>query len=100
MRLRRWKGCLWRDLDERIAELQRTREELQTVTAGGSRTIPEVQNFAKMRLRRTASDHSQPFLGIKWVIIPKDSSDLWHFIFTSRAKKVINFSVYTVTWGP
>ena len=29
------------------------------VAAGGSQTIPEVQNFAKRRLRRTASDHSQ-----------------------------------------
>ena len=29
------------------------------VTAGGFRTITEVHNFAKRRLRRTASDHSQ-----------------------------------------
>ena len=39
LRLRRWKGCLWIDLDERIVESQRTREESQPVTAGGSRTI-------------------------------------------------------------
>ena len=34
-------------------------------TDGGSWTIPEVQNFAKRRLRRTESDNSQPFLGMK-----------------------------------
>ena len=47
MRLRRWKGCLRIDLDERIAESQKTREESQTVIAGGSWRIPEAQNFAK-----------------------------------------------------
>eukprot|EP00966_Prymnesium_polylepis_P175157 4053044-Prymnesium_polylepis.1 len=38
LRLRRWKGCLHVriDLDERIAEPQKNREEPQTVIAGGS----------------------------------------------------------------
>ena len=35
-----------------------------------------------------------------YVLTPKNSSDLGHFIFTSRAKKVQNFSVCTVTGGP
>ncbi len=39
------------------------------MTNGGSRTIPEVQNFAKRRLRRTASDHSQSLLRVKKKII-------------------------------
>ena len=34
-------------------------------------------------LRRTASDHSQPLLGMKWVVIPKNSSDLGHYFLTS-----------------
>ena len=41
-----------------------TREESQTVTAGSPLRIPEVQNFAKKRPRRTVSDHSQPLLGL------------------------------------
>jgi len=43
LRLRRWKGCVWIDLDERVAGLQRTRVGLQAVIAGGSWRIPEVQ---------------------------------------------------------
>ena len=83
LRLGRREGCLWIDLDERVVDSQKTREDSQTVVVGGSRTIPEVQNFAKRRLRRTASDNSQSFFGMKWVIIPKNSSDLGHYFLPS-----------------
>ena len=72
----RWKGCLWIDLDERVVDSQNTREDSQTVVVGGSRTIPAVHNFAKTRLRRTASDHSQSFFGMNWLTIQRNSSDL------------------------
>ena len=83
LRLGRREGCLWIDLDERIVASQKFHVASQLVTAGGSRTIPEVQNFAKRRLRRTASDNSQSFFGMKWVIIPKNSSDLGHYFLPS-----------------
>ena len=41
LRLRWSKGCLWIDLDERVVDSQKSREESQLVTAGGSRMIPE-----------------------------------------------------------
>ena len=79
-----------------MVEVSRTWCLLITCKTPGSRTVAncdrwwlpgdfkEVQNLAKTRLRRTISDHSQPVLGMKRVITPKNSSDLGHFILTSR----------------
>ena len=76
------KGCLWIDLDERIRRETFPSEGDKVPAAGGVWTILEVQNFAKKRLRRTTSDHSQSIFGMNWVIIQKNSSDLGHFILT------------------
>ena len=59
--LYRWKWCLCIDLNERIVASEENRVASETLTAGGSQSIPEVHFFAKTRLRRTASDHSQHF---------------------------------------
>ena len=83
LRLRWSKGCLWIDLDERAVASQRSHVASQTVTAGGFRTISEVQNIAKRRLRRTECDISQPFLGMKSGHNSEKSSDLGHSILTS-----------------
>ena len=64
------------------------------MTAGGSQTILDTQNFAKTRLWRGANDHSQSRIGMNWVIIQKNSSDLGHFILTSRR---VEMSVYLHT---
>ena len=45
LRLRRWKGCLWIDLDERIVASQKSHVASQTVTAGGFRTISETARY-------------------------------------------------------
>ena len=58
-------GCVWIDLDERIVVTQKTRVVKQTMVVGGSWMIPEVHIFAKTRLRRTTSDHSQALRGVK-----------------------------------
>ena len=50
----------------------------------GSRTIPEAQKIAKGACGALHIHHLQSFLGMNWVIIQKNSSDLGHFIFTSR----------------
>ena len=67
----------------RVVASQKSHVASQTVTAGGFRTISEVQNFAKRRLRRTTSDHSQPLLGMKWVVVKENSSDLGHYFLPS-----------------
>ena len=54
------------------------------VVVGGSRTIPEAQKFAKGACGALRIHHLQSFLGMNLVIIQKNSSDLGHFIFTSR----------------
>ena len=51
------------------------------MVVGGSRTIPEAQNFAKGACGALRIHHLQSFLGMNWVIIQKNSSDLEHFIF-------------------
>ena len=75
----RWEGCLCIDLDDRIVGSQLHCVGSETVVVGGSRTIPEAHNFAKRRLRRTDNHHSQSFLGMNWVEIQKNSSDLGHY---------------------
>ena len=75
----RWEGCLCIDLDDRIVGSQIHCVGSETVVVGGSRTIPEAHNFAKRRLRRTDNHHSQSFLGMNWVEIQKNSSDLGHY---------------------
>ena len=90
MRLRRWKGCLWIDLHERVEEQERPCEEQETVTTGGFRTVPEVPNFSKMRLRRTASEHSLGY----------NSEKLLGFEALFFAIPPVEMSDYTVTGGP
>ena len=87
MRLRRWKGCLRIDLDERIAEPQQTREEPETVIAGGSWRIPEVQNFAKRAYGALQAIIHRHFEVLKWVIIQENSSDSGHYFLPSPGSK-------------
>ena len=92
-----WKGCLWRDLDERIAGQQRTRVGHIAVTAGGSRTITEVHDFAKRRLRRSASDHSQSTF---WYEMGHNSEKLLGFGALHFDLPAVEMSIYTFSWGP
>ena len=96
LRLRRWKGCLRIDLDERIAEPQKTREEPQTVIAGGSWRIPEVQNFAKRAYGALQAIIHRHFEVLKWVIIQENSSDLGHYFCHPLGRK---FSLH-IYWTP
>ena len=92
-------STVWIGLDERIVDSQTNRVDSEALVVSGSRTIYEAQKFAKRRLRRTESDHSQPLIGMNQVIIQKNSSDFGHFIFISRAKEVTNFSDSTPIGG-
>ena len=75
------------DLDERIAEPQKTREEPQTVIAGGSWRIPEVQNFAKRAYGALQVIIHRHFEVLKWVIIQENTSDLGHYFLPSPGSK-------------
>ncbi len=46
------------------------------MVVGGSPTIPEAQNFAKGACGPLRIHYLQSFLGMNWVIIQKNSSDL------------------------
>ena len=60
------------------------------MTAGGFRTVPEVQNFSKMRLRRTASEHSLGY----------NSEKLLGFEALFFAIPPVEMPVYTLAGGP
>ena len=89
----RWKGCLWIDLDERIAELQRTREELQTVTGGGSWRSKKLLK----RVRRTTSDNSQP---TSWYEMGNESEKLLGFGALYFDLQGVGKSFWRSTKGP
>ena len=80
-----------------MVDPQETRVDPQVVTDGGSRTIPEVQNFAKTRLRRTVSDHSQPLC---WYEMVHNSGKLLGFGALFFGLPAVEMSVYTSTGGP
>ena len=84
------KGCLRIDLDEGVVDSQKAREDSETVVVGGSRTVPEVQNFSKVRLRRTASEHSLGY----------NSEKLLGFEALFFAIPPVEMSDYTPTKGP
>ena len=65
----------------------------------GSRTIPEAQNFAKGACGALRIHYLQSFLGMNWVIIQKNSSDLGHFIFTSRDPGEEGRAALKGNWG-
>ena len=87
LRLRRWKGCVWIDIDERVAGLQRTRVGPQAVIAGGSWRIPEVQHFAKRAYGALQVSIHTHFEVLKWVIIHENSSDSGHYFLPSPGSK-------------
>jgi hypothetical protein len=84
------------DLDERIAEPQKTREEPQTVIAGGSWRIPEVQILAKCAYGALQAIIHRHLEVLKWVIIQENSSDLGHYFLPSPGRK-ISLHIY---WTP
>ena len=69
------------------------------MVVGGSRTIPEAQNFAKGACGALRIHHLQSFLGMNWVIIQKNSPDLGHFIFTSRDPRGRGVAALKGSWG-
>ena len=89
----RWKGCLWIDLNERIVASQKSHVASQTVAAGGSWTIPKVQNFAKTRLRRS-------FTAKLYKIIAVNSAKLLGFGPLHFDLPGEGTSVYTSAGGP
>ena len=97
LRLRWSKGCLWIDLDERIRRKPFPSEGDKVSAAGGAWTIPKVQNFAKMRLRRTTSDHSQSFFLYE---LGHNSKKLLGFGALHFDTLEVKVSVYTSTRHP